>query len=202
MSTKAYPLDWPMGWKRSTNRRDGNFKVGGGKLGVSGRRVELDDGVDRVYETLRLMGVKDDTVTISSNVRPSLGSRASSIVVTDPGVAVYWTDNQKQTRCMAIDQYKRVPDNLAAIAATLEAMRAIERHGGAEILERAFTGFTALPPPDTAWSILGVPRHATVEEIKAAYRRLASQHHPDAGGSSDEMARINTARDTLLEGRE
>jgi hypothetical protein len=48
---------------------------------------------------------------------------------------------------MAIDQYDRVEHNLAAIAATLDAMRAIKRHGGAEILDRAFTGFTALPAP-------------------------------------------------------
>ena len=38
---------------------------------------------------------------------------------------------------MAIDAYTRTADNLAAVAATLEAMRAIERHGGAQILERA-----------------------------------------------------------------
>ena len=29
------------------------------------------------------------------------------------------------------------------------------------------------------YEVLGVPRHATPEEIKAAFRRLAAQHHPD-----------------------
>lgn len=48
---------------------------------------------------------------------------------------------------MAIDQYYRVEENLAAIAATLDAMRAIERHGGAQILDRASTGFAALQAP-------------------------------------------------------
>ena len=81
---------------------------------------------------------------------------------------------------MAIDQYFRVADNLAAIAATLEAMRAIERHGGAEILDRAFTGFTALPAPEQPFHVLGVSATATDEEIETAYRRLAMQHHPTA----------------------
>ena len=43
---------------------------------------------------------------------------------------------------------RQVEESLAAIAATLDAMRAIERHGGARVLERAFTGFTAVPAPD------------------------------------------------------
>jgi len=46
---------------------------------------------------------------------------------------------------MAIDIYDTVAGNLAAVAATLDAMRAIERHGGAQILKRAFQGFKALP---------------------------------------------------------
>lgn len=83
---------------------------------------------------------------------------------------------------------------LAAIAATLEAMRAIERHGGAEILDRAFTGFTALPSPEQWFQVLAVAAVATREEIEEAYRREAMKHHPDRGGDSAQMARINQAR--------
>ena len=44
------------------------------------------------------------------------------------------------------------------------------------------------------YAILGVPRTATRDEIARAYRRLAKQHHPDAGGpTSPTMARINEA---------
>lgn len=200
MSTKAYPLSWPKGWARSVKRTDALFRVGGGKAGQSGgRRLELDDGVDRVYDELVKLGVKEPAVLISSNVQPTIGSRSGRIAVSDPGVAVYWTDKRGQPRCMAIDRYLRVPDNLGAIAATLEAMRTIERHGGAEILDRAFTGFTSLPgPTDAPWDVLGIAQTATKQEIDAAYRDLARQAHPDRpGGSHDAMQRVNLARDAM-----
>lgn len=37
------------------------------------------------------------------------------------------------------------------------------------------------------------------EEIERAFRLLASENHPDKGGDPDRMARINRARDALLE---
>jgi DnaJ-domain-containing protein 1 len=100
---------------------------------------------------------------------------------------------------MAIDRYDALADNLAAIAATLEAMRAIDRHGGAEILDRAFKGFVALPAPEQPWNVLGVAMTATTGEIDEAYRRLAMQHHPDRGGDAAAMARINAAREAMHE---
>lgn len=39
----------------------------------------------------------------------------------------------------------------------------------------------------------------TVEEVNARRKRLARKHHPDLGGSTERMARINEAADLLLE---
>jgi hypothetical protein len=194
MTIEAYPLTWPPGWKRTVSRKDAAFREGGSR----GRRLELTDGVRRVFDELSRLNIREENVVISSNVRPTLGGRGGAITVQDAGVAVYWTDKQKRQRCIAVDRYTRVPDNLAAIAATLEAMRAIERHGGAEILDRAFTGFTALPAPEQPFEVLGVGAHASREEIERAYRLLASKHHPDKGGDPDMMARINAAREAML----
>lgn len=47
------------------------------------------------------------------------------------------------------------------------------------------------------YSILGVARTATADEIKRAYRRLASQHHPDKGGDTKKFQEIQTAYDVL-----
>lgn len=192
---QAYPLTWPPGWDRT-----GSWRRQRGKFLNAKRELSVMDGIQRVLEQLAFLKIKRDDLVISTNVETRLdGLPRSDRTPTDPGVAVYWRQG-KNTRCMAIDRYSRVADNLAAIAATLEAMRAIERHGGAEILDRAFTGFVALPAPEQRWfTILGVGANASKEEIERAYRLLAMQHHPDRGGNGQAMARINAARDEGLE---
>ena len=49
----------------------------------------------------------------------------------------------------------------------------------------------------TYYEILGVGDKATAEEIKRAYRKLASQHHPDKGGDKVKFQEIQGAYDTL-----
>jgi DnaJ-class molecular chaperone len=47
------------------------------------------------------------------------------------------------------------------------------------------------------YSTLGVAETATEEEIKKAYRKLASQHHPDKGGDTEKFKSIQTAYDVI-----
>jgi len=45
---------------------------------------------------------------------------------------------------------------------------------------------------------LGVPPHATPNEIKQSFRKLSRKHHPDRdGGSHEEMAKVNAAYKVL-----
>lgn len=205
MSISAFPLQWPMGWKRTEAHRRlqarfGRASRGSGVTWTAGRSLTVNEAVQRVRQELQRMAVDLQDVVISTNLElrldglPRSGQRAPA----DPGAAVYWRDNfNSAPRVMAIDQYTTVEDNLAAIAATLNAMRAIERHGGAAILERAFTGFSALPAPGAArhWrDVLGVPNTVQNEQgLKDAYRRAASAAHPDKGGSDARMAEVNAA---------
>jgi curved DNA-binding protein len=48
-----------------------------------------------------------------------------------------------------------------------------------------------------AYETLGVPKGASEEEIKKAYRRLASSHHPDKGGDTGKFQEIQSAYETL-----
>jgi DnaJ-class molecular chaperone len=47
------------------------------------------------------------------------------------------------------------------------------------------------------YAALGVPKTATADEIKKAFRRLASQHHPDKGGDTAKFQSIQEAYATL-----
>jgi hypothetical protein len=208
----SFPLCWPAGWKRTParDRANGRFNkkewrassTPGGHRYRQTKAVSVADSVKRVLEELSKFGALSDRIIISTNIEPRLdGLPRSGQEPDDPGVAVYWSTakNPKQ-KCMGIDRYYCVADNIAAVAATLEAMRAIERHGGAEILERAFLGFQSLPPPiatgrpwqDVLWEGLG-PAHITREMAEDRYRALAQKYHPDRGGESSQMAELNDA---------
>lgn len=238
MTIPAYPLQWPAGWKRTeahhrTPARFGkkrtvqsSFTQSDGTRSSYTRmgEVSIADAVSRIRGELVRMGIDDDNLVISTNLLLRLDGlpRSSQRDPDDPGVAVYWSDPAmpgNPPRCMAIDRYDRVADNLAAVAATLDAMRAIERHGGAAVLERAFTGFTALPAPevkDPWWEVLGWrtramllsagvdrgllqscnPFEAERQLVVDAYRRLRSKHHPDKpGGDAAEFRRVQAAYD-------
>ena len=49
------------------------------------------------------------------------------------------------------------------------------------------------------YSVLQVSKNATAREIKEAQRRMSLVHHPDKGGSTEQMQKINIAASTLLD---
>ncbi|MDE2105828.1 MAG: J domain-containing protein [Patescibacteria group bacterium] len=184
---EAYPLTWPVGKPRKSWPESSRFRV---TLGKAIKEVQA--------EVSRLGGSQ---LVISSNLplRRDGVPYANASQPKDKGVAVYFT-YRKKPMCFACDRWNRIEDNMWAIACTIDALRGIERWGSGSMVEQAFTGFTALPAPEQWFQTLGVPADATADEINAAWRRLASEHHPDRGGDSATMARINQARDQALEG--
>jgi DnaJ homolog subfamily C member 19 len=50
-----------------------------------------------------------------------------------------------------------------------------------------------------ARKLLGVSAEADASEVRAAHHRLITRVHPDAGGSAGLAARVNAARDLLVQ---
>lgn len=185
--TKAYPLHWPEGWDRAASRKSAKF--GKSVPGKGYSQLSVIDGASRVNDELEQLGIAYEDIIISSNVLPRMDNRPRSgqKEPEDAGVAVYWKNDLGEWQCIALDSYDRVADNLAAIATTLEAFRAIKRYGGGSILNRAFKGFIALPEPVKSrwWWELDVTEDASEKQVEQAYRRMRSRAHPDNGGNNE-----------------
>ena len=202
-----YPLEWPLGWRRSRSRKSAQFKtvervastVPNGGYSNRSRQLSMADAVSRLEEQLDKLGAKNPV--LSTNVSLTLSGRPRGDEnPTDPGVACYFRYKKVPT-VLACDTYFRVADNIAALAAHIEAIRAIDRYGVGTI-EQALAGYKALPADTAAdWrSALGIAKGApvTIDAVNDAYHALAKRYHPDVGGSEDRMAWLNRARDYAL----
>lgn len=194
--TQAYPLQWPHWVKRCASRQSARFsKRGTNSLGwQTTKLLTVADARDRLQRELDLLGARGPVLSTNIELRLD-GQPRSGIEPNDPGIAVYFTLKGKPL-CMPCDKWDRVADNIAAVAAHIDAVRRIERYG-VQSVEEAFAGFAALPPPLSWRDILEVTDGIDLAAGEAAYRRLARKHHPDNGGSTVKMAELNQARDAM-----
>lgn len=186
---EAYPLQWPEGKQRtkSYHREAARFTT------TFARARD-----DIVKEIGLLVGryAKDPGIVISTNIPLRRDGLPYAVyrIPEDVGVAVYFTYKGKQV-CFCCDRWKKIEHNMQAICKTIEALRGIARWGTGDMLEAAFTGFAALPPPTKGWRAdLDLPPDCRdITAVQQAYKRLRSKFHPDHGGNSDDFYRINRA---------
>lgn len=183
MSFPPYPLAWPDGLPRTERKAASQFKT------------SLSAAINNVKKSLSMFG-QDTGRTVSEVAVTSNVAGIAFEPPKDTGVAV-WFEWEGAQRCIAVDRYPKVEDNLQAIHHILEARRTEMRHGGLYIVRQTFKGFVALSAPEGAkpWrEVLGLAGPVTKADIDAAYRAKAAAAHPDTGGSTDAMALLNRAR--------
>lgn len=189
----AFPLSWPIGWKRHTSRSSPRFDL-----------RSMDQAATEVLNQLRMIGVGNWEVIISTNIelrRDGL-PKSNQPLVADPGVAVYFK-LKGQERVLACDKWVRPEYNLWAIAKHIDSMRAQDRWGVGNITQ-AFAGYLALMSGREIrdwWDVFGLAAHAPTDTVLARYKALAMTHHPDRGGPVDKMAELNEAMATFKKER-
>lgn len=184
MTIPPFPLAWPEGLPRTERKVSSQF------------RTSLSGALKNVRGSLELFA-KDSGKAVSEIVLSSNAGGLSLDQPKDTGVAAWFTWDGQQ-RCIAVDRYPKVEDNLQAIHHIIEARRAEMRHGGLHIVRQTFKGFTALPaPPDRKnWrEVLKISAtNVSARDVDEAYRRQAAEVHPDKGGDHEKMAELNRAR--------
>lgn len=184
MSINKYPLTWPDNMPRTERRQSSQF------------RTTLSAALVNVRKSLEAFG-RDTNKAVTDIILSSNVGGLDPGQPEDPGVAAWFTWDGAQ-RCVAVDRYPKVEENLQAIHHVLEARRTEMRHGGLHIVRQTFKGFTALPAPPgrKQWrEVLKITAtNVSLTDIDEAYRRQAATAHPDKGGSNDKMHELNRAR--------
>lgn len=199
MTATPFPLAWPHGRPRrqpAERRRAafGSVRQRGGSSWVSKERLSVAEALSRLQHEIDALRASYPVVSSNVELRLDGMPRSGQREPDDPGVAVYFQLAGKP-HCLPCDTYDRVADNIAAVAKHIEATRAIERYGVADVAEM-FRGFRQLPPPSPRdWrEVLCLPPGPHVlQDVEIMYRRLAARRHPDNGGSHDAMAELNAA---------
>lgn len=194
MITPNYPLQWPVTWPRTKSPTWSRF-------GSGGQRPSIAKASDFIQDEIRKLGGKD--LVISTNLKyksdgfPYSGQKEPL----DKGAAVYFK-YKGESMVLACDTFDKIGCNIYAIGKTIEAMRSIERYGCSELLNKAFTGFKALPSGQekTPWFVmLGVTEESSIEDIKKVYIQLAKKYHPDLNPTDvEKMKFINEAYQEAL----
>lgn len=214
-----YPLSWPTGWRRtpisertksdfsetamvSRSRWTGSQYVTEPKKGT--KRVTMPTARDRLWRQLEFLGAENTLLSTNVELTTYGEPRAGRKDPDDSGAAVYF-QLQGKDRVLACDRWATVAENIAALAAHIDAIRRVDRYG-VGTLDQAFAGYDALPPPGASAKIpwrkvfgFATDTHVSTDMLDDFYKVLAKQFHPDLqGGSNEAMAMLNAARDDAL----
>lgn len=196
MRRHPFPLQWPEGWSRTARRRPSQFNTG------------FATARDALFHELVLLGGVANAVITSDMPLRLDGLPHATGSCADPGIAVYWMKDGAE-QVMACDRWLTPAENLQAVRKSIEAIRGLGRWGASDLVRRAFSGFTALPPGSSgtidsapvvrSWrEVLGgfpteLGRDDLLALAKARHRKLIKDAHPDAGGDAAVAAELNAA---------
>ena len=197
MSREPFPLQWPGGWPRTSDSERCRARFHTSLINAA-REVRLE---------LERIGANNVAITTNMPTRRDGLPYSTAKPPDDAGVAAWWVTPAGMVSVIACDRWDRVQDNARAIAASLEAMRALDRWGAGQVAQRARATFNALPSGEAApiqrerpWRDVlggfpvGIGPADLLALAKYRHRTLIIDAHPDrAGGSHAAAAQLNAA---------
>ena len=194
------------------------YEVGGEQRSYQYRERSVDwDGttslLERELEHLEATGVVLQMNVSERDIRNDGWIRANARPA-HPGVILSFNARRIGPLSYPCDTYDDWQANVRAIALSLEALRAVDRHGVTKRGEQ-YSGFAQLPPgggssttmtaqvaadtlADAADNDFDVADLLTdAAAVKYAYRYAAKRAHPDAGGSVEWFQRVQLAKTVL-----
>lgn len=198
----AWPLFWPYAYPRSIPPRSYNRQF----------HMKFSQDRDEVIHRLQRRNGARILVTSDLPLSAKTGLPYADNRVSDPGVAVWWIEKGKE-RVMACDRWAHIGQNMRAVCLSIDALMGLERWGASDVVERAFAGFTALPPgsgpqpepaPPIDWqaefaieldklSAAGLAKAEILRMVELRFRARMMEQHPDKGGSTAIAADLNAA---------
>lgn len=192
-------VDWPTGWERTpAGDREPN------------RSYEIDqrDAVEELQVEMRRLGVDDWRLStdLDHQTRQPNVPYANQPEPEDPRVVVRWTMDWAQY-AVACDRYSRVRDNLRTVGLYIREKRKMEKRP-VVTGESEFANARLPPGDDESVAVGRSPPHEVLEvapdaddsTVEDAWRERVKEAHPDAGGSNEELQRLNDAKDAMVGG--
>lgn len=162
---------------------------------------------DEIEETFRKWGRVAPTITCILPKR-SAAKRFQSEAERAVSISFGWLVRGEGNRDirLQVKRGERAIDNLALIAKALEMMRLADVRDLRDLIVLLYRQIypemrgaspppprTEVPPPTGPYAVLHVAMDAPIEVCEAAYRALVKKHHPDLGGNTPAMQRLNAA---------
>jgi len=193
-------LDWPTGFDRTDPAdRERNNRY----------EASLRDSIDALEAELDRLSVDDWRLsTDASHQKRNPNYPYADATPEDPSAVVRWTMDGEQY-AVACDAYSRLRDNVRTLYLYVREKRKMEQRP-VETGESEFAN-ARLPPGEESdepvsaaaseppHELLGVPRDASPERVREAFRREVQRAHPDHGGSEAEFRRVKDAKEAMLD---
>ena len=181
---QAYPLKYPLGWKRTRYPAFASF----GDHSLAKAR-------DRLVSELNRLGAASIVLSTNIELRQDGLPYSNRRQPDDKGVCAYFKlDGVEQ--CFPCDRWNKIEHNMWAIMKSIEALRGLERWGAKDMVTAAFKGFQALPD----YSSSGVDYFEnceTLAKVEVAWKLQRRDLHPDMGGSTEEFSELNRQYEEL-----